>query len=494
MCPPSLHTFAAQRLASPRHEQREDAGRVIASNAQKLRQTGLSQAQGASGRSTSPNRTNGGSGGGRCPFAREEFAECARSAALKRDEVCLCDRTSPNGPTFLNSPQNGTHGRDRKEVQQLIDLGQSEGLPHLRRGQRRAARRRRLADQIDDVMGALGDEDIEIVDARHAGARSRRSASPTKRRRDEEGRRSRSEERGRGRRLLLEVQRPGAHVPAQDGRGLAAHARGRGRDRQAHRGGRAARCCRPSSNSLDRRRGDPRARRQAPEAQDPRQGRHPDADERRRRVRRGGGRPPHHPPHRQGQAPRQGDSRSSPRSSRPSADDAQEGASKPRSTTNREQELVETLEEMRLNKKTDRQDRPQAQGAHPEGRARREPARPSSRSARGVDRERAPQDAARDAGRRRAPSARVAQEARRHAPTSSRRSTTRIKSAQQEPQEGRGGAKLDVERAPRRPYDDDPRRRAHGREARRPSWSRRTCASSSRSRRSTRTAACSSST
>jgi hypothetical protein len=41
--PPSFHTCAAQRLASPRHEQREDAKRELVSNAQKLRQQRLSQ-------------------------------------------------------------------------------------------------------------------------------------------------------------------------------------------------------------------------------------------------------------------------------------------------------------------------------------------------------------------------------------------------------------------------------------------------------------------
>ncbi len=41
--PAAIHTFAAQRLASPRHEQREDAKHELVSNAQKLKQQGLSK-------------------------------------------------------------------------------------------------------------------------------------------------------------------------------------------------------------------------------------------------------------------------------------------------------------------------------------------------------------------------------------------------------------------------------------------------------------------
>ena len=41
--PATIHTFAAQRLASPRHEQREDARHELVSNAQKLKQQGLSK-------------------------------------------------------------------------------------------------------------------------------------------------------------------------------------------------------------------------------------------------------------------------------------------------------------------------------------------------------------------------------------------------------------------------------------------------------------------
>jgi DNA primase len=41
--PATIHTFAAQRLASPRHEHREDARYELVWNAQKLKQQGLSK-------------------------------------------------------------------------------------------------------------------------------------------------------------------------------------------------------------------------------------------------------------------------------------------------------------------------------------------------------------------------------------------------------------------------------------------------------------------
>jgi RNA polymerase primary sigma factor len=97
------------------------------------------------------------------------------------------------------------------------------------------------SDQIDDWLSALGDEGIEIVDSASQGARLLQGADPKVVDAIDE---DEKEERGRGRGLrqrLLEDQRPRAHVPAQDGVGLAADARGRGRDRQADRGRRAPR-------------------------------------------------------------------------------------------------------------------------------------------------------------------------------------------------------------------------------------------------------------
>ena len=130
------------------------------------------------------------------------------------------------------------------------------------------------SDQMDDWLSAFSGEGIEIVDSsskikvaetgrRTRGRRGRRHGrTPQERRR---------RGRGRGRRRLLQDQRSGAHVPAQDGLGLAAHPRGRGRDRQAHRGGRAARAA-GRAELLGRDRGDPQPGRQAAQAEDPRQG------------------------------------------------------------------------------------------------------------------------------------------------------------------------------------------------------------------------------
>jgi RNA polymerase primary sigma factor len=70
------------------------------------------------------------------------------------------ERTENVQPT-----QNGAHGRDRKEVQQLIDLGKSKGFLTYEEVNDALPADVVAADQVEDVMSALGDEDIEIVDA-----------------------------------------------------------------------------------------------------------------------------------------------------------------------------------------------------------------------------------------------------------------------------------------------------------------------------------------
>ncbi len=73
-------------------------------------------------------------------------------------------------------------------------------------------------DQMDDVMGVLGDEDIEIVDAAtqvkiapkrivEEERRARRPSLPPAAKKTDDG-------------LLLEVERPGSYVPPQDGQRL----------------------------------------------------------------------------------------------------------------------------------------------------------------------------------------------------------------------------------------------------------------------------------
>src|SRR5215813_2835149 len=57
-----------------------------------------------------------------------------------------------------------TKNRERKEVQQLIEMGKSKGFLTYDEVND-ALPADVVADQMDDVMGVLGDEDIEIVDA-----------------------------------------------------------------------------------------------------------------------------------------------------------------------------------------------------------------------------------------------------------------------------------------------------------------------------------------
>jgi len=58
-----------------------------------------------------------------------------------------------------------TKNRDRKEVQQLIEMGKSKGFLTYDEVNDALPADMVAADQMDDVLGVLGDEDIEIVDA-----------------------------------------------------------------------------------------------------------------------------------------------------------------------------------------------------------------------------------------------------------------------------------------------------------------------------------------
>ncbi len=165
------------------------------------------------------------------------------------------------------------HQGERAQEARAHHHGQGEGLPDLRRGQRAHARDIVSSDQIDDWLSACSATRASRSSTRPSqvkvagqGRRRRRG----ERRGASQGARSTAEKeeprgRGGGRDGYSQDQRPGAHVPAQDGLGLAAHPRGRGRDRQAHRGGRAARAA-GRAQLVGRDRGDPRARRQAAEA------------------------------------------------------------------------------------------------------------------------------------------------------------------------------------------------------------------------------------
>jgi len=58
-----------------------------------------------------------------------------------------------------------TKNRDRKEVQQLIEMGKSKGFLTYEEVNDALPADMAAPDQMEDVLGALGDEDIEIVDA-----------------------------------------------------------------------------------------------------------------------------------------------------------------------------------------------------------------------------------------------------------------------------------------------------------------------------------------
>jgi hypothetical protein len=128
-------------------------------------------------------------------------------------------------------------------------------------------------EQIDSWLSSLGDHGIAIVD----GATPRPAADDkggldlSKDKDEEEATEGAERHRGRGVRLQPDL-RSGAHVPAQDGLGVAAHPRGRGRDRQAHRGGRAPHAA-GGAQLVGRRRGAARDRRAPAQGQGPRQGR-----------------------------------------------------------------------------------------------------------------------------------------------------------------------------------------------------------------------------
>ena len=149
-----------------------------------------------------------------------------------------------------------TKNRDRKEVQQLIEMGKSKGFLTYDEVNDALPADMAAPDQMDDVLGVLGDEDIEIVDA------ATQVKIAPKRIVDEQHEQKSSRER---------EQQPhptGAPKVEEDGDGYYSksndpvrmylrkmggasrpHARGRSRDRQAHRAGRGTRSSRRFSTS-----------------------------------------------------------------------------------------------------------------------------------------------------------------------------------------------------------------------------------------------------
>ena len=130
--------------------------------------------------------------------------------------------------------------------------GEGQGLFDLRRGQRAHAGEHRVVRPDGRLaVGVLGRRDRDrrlVVEGQGRQGRGRRGRERRGRRRG--SRRGRQEGRGRGRggrRRLLEDQRPGAHVPAQDGLGRrCSPARARSRSPSGSRTASGA-CCRSCS-------------------------------------------------------------------------------------------------------------------------------------------------------------------------------------------------------------------------------------------------------
>ena len=105
---------------------------------------------------------------------------------------------------------------------------QGEGLPALRRGQRAAA--------VGDHLVRRARRPVQHVrQRRHRGHRLRPEVPAGREADRPHGRRRRGARARPHARRARQDQRPGPHVPARDGHRAAAHARGRSRDRPAHR-------------------------------------------------------------------------------------------------------------------------------------------------------------------------------------------------------------------------------------------------------------------
>ena len=435
----------------------------------------------------------------------EAEIEVAAVEVADDDDAAVAEDIDEDEDEDLPPSKKGSKATERKEVKDLLELGRDKGFLTYDEVNDALPADMVSSDQIDDVMSMFGEHDIEIVDDAHKVNAAARPSRPIPSRRTPRPRRRQRRGRGQTRTRTTrysQVQRPGAHVPAQDGLGLAAHPRGRGRDRQAHRG---------------RREGSARGRAQLA----------PSPSRRSSRSASGS----------QGQDPRQrGRQGASTRTTRPSstsraaieqracklidkirkldARDREASTSKlerrARSPRRKKQgasttridartagaDVRDALESCKLNKTQIDRIVAQAQEAHRARRQGRErdPRRASARPACRLKRDQA-RLLARDAreprkaraGRARSSASMTDEDFEEIGPQPS---STRA--AQGQARRGRGRC-VPRRRAARRPTATITRASARP-SAPRPSWSRRTCASWSRSPRSTRTAACSSST
>ncbi|MDP3275960.1 MAG: RNA polymerase sigma factor RpoD [Deltaproteobacteria bacterium] len=87
-----------------------------------------------------------------------------RSGTSDRTNGHSSKSESKKGKAAAATPAPTAKGRDRKEVQQLIELGKSKGqLTYDEITEALPADAASSADQIDDLMAILSDEDIEVV-------------------------------------------------------------------------------------------------------------------------------------------------------------------------------------------------------------------------------------------------------------------------------------------------------------------------------------------
>ena len=409
--------------------------------------------------------------------------------------------THPPGPQAAQERRRQRPRRSRpptkeseRKKRELITMGKAKGFLTYDEVNEHMPESIVSSDQMDDWLSAFSGEGIEIVDSssKLKVAEKGGDAEAERRGRGRGRGGGRQEGRGRGgggRRRLLEDQRPGAHVPAQDGVGLAAHARGRGRDRQAHRGRRAARAA-GRAQLVGRDRGDPRARRQAAQAEDPRQGGRQGRRRGGRRVRRAVAHRARLQGHRQGPPALEGAGEGRREAGR-------QGVSEPttkkykKQINDLKQEILDALQEMRLNKKQIDKIVLQAEGVRRAHRAG-EPRDHRLRAQVGPDRCKEFRKTLREIRVVAAAPARRRQEAR-HPPRRDRGDVAGHRRRAEEGQDGRGGGQAHRGRPARHRATRSRTASAWPRRPR-PSWSRPTCASWSRSPRSTRTAACSSST
>ena len=167
-----------------------------------------------------------------CPSCRERRVRQRRRWAPSR------------GRPDVGGGGAGAGKESERKKRELITMGKAKGFLTYDEVNEHMPESIVSSDQMDDWLSAFGGEGIEIVDAATQGqGRPRRRPPPRPTRT-----RKQKPNRGRGRRRRRRRRTTTAYSKTNDpvrmylrkmGSVVAAHARGRGRDRQAHRGRRA---------------------------------------------------------------------------------------------------------------------------------------------------------------------------------------------------------------------------------------------------------------